>query len=77
MFKSKIAEEIIGKFSSGSSLQDSVYGIRSECHRIGERKGVVGNGPEKIIKVIRLEYFLVMIRSRIAGNNSLRKFSGR
>ena len=45
MFRSKITELIIGEFSSGSSLQDSVQGIRSECHWISEWKGVFGNGP--------------------------------
>ena len=30
-------------------------------------------GP-KIIRFIRLEYYPVMIRSRMAGNNSLRSF---
>ena len=43
----RITKLITGEFSPGSSLQDSVHGIRSECHRIGERKCVVGNGPEK------------------------------
>ena len=50
--------------------------FQSECHGIGERQGVFGNGPNNY-QIIRLEYFPVMIRSRIAGNNSLRIFPGR
>ena len=46
--------------------------FRSECHGIGERQGDLGNGLEITIKLIRLEYFPVMIRSRIAGNTSQR-----
>ena len=42
--------------------------FRSGFHRIGERQGVFGNGPEnKIIELTRLNKIPVMIRSRVAG----------
>ena len=31
--------------------------FRSECHRIGERQGAVGNGPEKLSNVNLLGIF--------------------
>ena len=39
-----------GSQSHGSYLQDFLFTeFRSECHRIGERQGVFGNGPRKFI----------------------------
>ena len=78
MFRSKITELIIGEFLSGSSLQDFVH--RISIRVIGSVNSKVFSvilWARKLIKLIHLEYSPVMIRSRIAGNNSLRNFSGR
>ena len=57
MFQAKTTKSIIGEFSSGSSLQDSVHVIRSVRHWIGKGQAVFSNGPENFINQFAWDVF--------------------
>ena len=72
--RSKFTELILGEFSSGSPLRDFVQGIFGPSVIRSVNGKAFSVMEPKSCNLIRLEYFLVMIWSRMAGNNSLRIF---